>query len=109
MHSSYSGALLHLEDGAWLWEAGGGALRGHSGCHGLCGALRLRQGRQWQRLGQCLEDWARLGQATYAVQEQLIDAYHPESRAQKDLVVSEMSRPLKIAVEWYVLKCHRHS
>ncbi len=54
----------YLKDGAWLWEAGRGGLRGHAGCHGLSRALRLRQRWQWQWLGECLEDGAWLGQAT---------------------------------------------
>ena len=61
-------AEYYLQDSAWLREAGEGALRGHAGCHGLSGALRLRQRRQWQRLGQCLENRAWLGKTTCKMQ-----------------------------------------
>ena len=59
-----SWAEHYLKDGAWLWEAGRSGLRGHAGCHGLSGALGLRQRWQRQWLRQCLEDGARLGEAT---------------------------------------------
>lgn len=54
----------HLEAGARLREASGGGLWGHAGSHGLSRHLRHWQGRQRGRLGEGLEDGARLREAT---------------------------------------------